>query len=239
MQPTPKISFITQLLLFLLFSSGWLACRPEPANEEVSYRQSKIFAEFFVRYLAPEQQLRGQASFWEGVSPSNRQPVLPEGPVSFEGRPMESKPLPGNHIRFSRTDHTNYEEQMVFHFRMPEGRDLKYELKMTPVRDFFIKGEISKSNGTTLVVNGGLMNKEESLVLLFTDTQQKATAITIPGPTTDIELTLSPEQLQDLTPGVGKLYLMKKLDKKESHPNLELTAAVEYYTDSRLIEVIP
>lgn len=152
---------------------------------------------------------------------------------------MESKRLPGGQIRFSRTDHIAYEEPLSFRFRMPDGRFLQYELKMTPVRDFFIKGEVSKSEGTTLVVNGGLMNEEEQLVLLFTDEQQKATAITIEGPTTDIELSIDPEQLAGLTLGPGRLYLVKKQKKTESHPNLELTAALEYYTGSKEVEVKP
>ncbi|MCB0629828.1 MAG: hypothetical protein R2824_19460 [Saprospiraceae bacterium] len=228
----------TQLFFWLFLAILGAACRPDQSSEEVVFRQSKIFVDFFVRYLAPEQQLRGQASFWEGVSRSNLQPVIPEGSISFDGEEMEAKRLPGSQIRFSLTEQKTYKDSLAFRFRMPDGRYLQYELNMTPVRDFFIKGNISKSEGATFVINGGLMNENEEIILMFTDEEFKATAITVKGPTSNIEISVSPEQLQALTPGPGQLYLVKKLQKQESHPNLELTAAVEYYTDSRAIEVI-
>jgi hypothetical protein len=220
-----------------LLSISAVACSPDQPEQETNFRQSRIFADFSVRYMAPDQEMRGQASFWEGLSWSNLTPIIPEGTISFGGQEMESKRLPGDQIRFSFTEHKTYQDSLAFRFRMPDGRYMQYELKMTPIRDFFIKGEVSKSGGGSFVINGGLITKDEQLVFLFTDVEQKATAITIDGPTKNIEIALSPEQLQGLTPGIGRLYLIKKLQKQESHPNLELKASVEYYTSSRLIEV--
>lgn len=179
----------------------------------------------------------GQASFWEGVSWEILKPVEPSGIVSFENHKMKPSRLPGDQIRYSDSFSQAYEESLAFRFRNKDGRYLQYELKMTPVRDFFVKGKISKNDGATFVVNGGIMNKEEHLIFMFTDEQQRARAITVEGPTTDIEIHIPPEQLQDLTVGPGQLYLVKKQQRAESHPNLELIAAVEYYTGQHEVRV--
>lgn len=200
-------------------------------------KRSKMFADFFVRYLAPEQQMRGQVSFWDGLSWSNLDPIEPDGIVSFEGRKLQAKHLSGNQVRFSDTYKGDYQEPLAFRFRSTDGRYLQYEVKMTPVRDFFVKGKISKTEGASFVINGGVMNKEESLVFLFTNAGNEATAITVEGPNPDVTVHLTPEQLKDLTPGAGHLYLVKKQHKSEVHPNLELTAAVEYYTEQREVVV--
>jgi hypothetical protein len=221
------------LSLCLIFSSCRDTERP-PASTE----RSKTFAEFFVRYLAPEQQLLGQASFWEGVSWEVLDPIAPSGIVSFENAKMKPARLPGDQIRFSETLTKTYEESLAFRFRNQDGRYLQYELKMTPLRDFFVKGSISKSEGATFVINGGIMTESEQLVFMFSDARQRATAITLEGPTSDIEITIPPEQLQDLRPGPGQLYLVKKQQRAETHPDLELVAAVEYYTGQREIEVV-
>ena len=222
---------LSVLLFLLLFPT---ACRdaPEPPPD-----RSKMFADFFVRYLATERQLRGQASFWDGLSWTNLDPITPEGVVSFEGRKMEPRRLPGNEVRFSDTSRSDYAESLAFRFRSTDGRYLQYELKMTPVRDFFVKGKISKSAGASLVINGGVMSKGESLVFLFTNADNEATALTVEGPNTDVTVQLAPAQLQNLTTGPGRLYLVKKQHKTEVHPNLELTSAVEYYTESREVVV--
>lgn len=220
------------LCICLLFSF----CR-ETENPSDPPQGRKTFAEFFIRYLAPEQQMLGQASFWEGGSWESLHAVEPSGIVSFENHQMKASRLPGEQIRFSDNFSGAYDESLAFRFRNKDGRYLQYELKMSPVRDFFVKGQIRKSAGATFVVNGGIMNKEEQLVFMFTDEQKRATAITIEGPTSDIEIQIPAEQLQGLTPGPGQLYLVKKQERAESHPNLELIAAIEYYTGQQDIVV--
>jgi len=219
-------------LLFLFISL--FACKetPDPAPQ-----RPRMYADFFVRYLAPEQQIRGQVSFWEGLDSMNIDPTEPGGIVSFEGQKMIAKQLPGNQVRFSETHQARYEEPIAFRFRNLDDKYLQYELKMTPIRDFFVKGKISKQEGATFVINGGVMSKEESIVFLFTNERNEAQAVTFKGPSIDVEISLTPEQLAPLSLGDGRLYLVKKQHKKESHSNLELTAAVEYYTESREVLV--
>lgn len=222
-------------LLLLLLSST--ACRNTEDPLDTG-RTGTVFADFFVRYLSPEQQLRGQVSFWEGISGDIREPLEPGGIVSFENRKMAARRLAGNQIRYTETFYGEYEESLAFRFRNKDGRYLQYILKMSPVRDFFVKGVISKSEGATFVINGGVINKEESLVFMFINAQQEVTAVTVPGPNPDVEVTIPADQLQALQPGSGQLYLVKKQHRTESHPNLELTAAVEYYTEMRGVEVV-
>jgi hypothetical protein len=109
---------------------------------------------------------------------------------------------------------------------------------MNPIGDFFVKDEISKSKGMTLIVNGGILQSNEQLVLLFSDYNNRATNITINGPTKDIEFELKPEQLQELEVGSGQLYLVKKQYNEDQEERLSATASIEFYTRSIEIEIL-
>lgn len=213
-----------------------LSCR-EAESPPDALAPGKTFAEFFIRYLAPEEQLLGQVSFWKGVSWEVRDPLEPSGLVSFENQELEPRRLPGNQVRYSGTLKKAYKDSLAFRFRNQDGRYLQYEMKMTPIRDFFVKGRVSKTEGATFVVNGGIINQEEEIVFMFIDQRNRAKSITIKGPTTDIGISIPAEKLQELTPGPGQLYLVKKQHRSESHPNLDLTASLEYYTGQREVLV--
>ncbi len=220
------------LVLFLLAGS----CRETGSMPQKP--AEKLFIDFFVRYLAEESQLKAQASFSEGVSPDESRPKQITGGVSFQNSGMQERNLQSKVIRYELERESEYIGDFPFQFKADDGKQKAYNLKMTPIKDFFLKGDISISKGMTLVVNGGLIKANEQLVLLFSDEENRAYSITLTGPAKTIEFTLSPEQTAALRPGPGKLYLVKRQDNQEENEEISLVSSIEFYTPAIDIEVV-
>lgn len=228
-----RSSFILLLLgLFLLFESCQNSTPQKPKPKE------KLFIDFFVRYLTDESQLKAQASFSEGISPDDSKPKRIEGGVAFQGSGMIEQNMHSKVIRYELVRPGAYTGSFPFNFKDEEGQQREYLLKMSPIEDFFIKGEISISKGMTLVVNGGLIKANEQLVLLFSDEKSRAYSITLSGPAKTIEFTLTPDQTAALRPGKGQLYLVKRQDNIEENNEISLVSSIEYYTSAIDIEVV-
>lgn len=227
-----KLSTILPFLcLFAL-----LGCKNSPI--EPLEKPPHWFADYYVRYLQTERQLKAHASFMEGDSLKNAEPKKFRSGVSFQGKRMELRNLNNKVFRYLLNEETNYSDAYLFRHRDEDGNYWEYTIKMNPIGDFFVKDEISKSQGMTLIVNGGILQSNEQLVLLFSDYNNRATNITINGPTKDIEFELTPDQLQDLEIGSGQLYLVKKQYNEDQEERLSATASIEFYTRSIEIEVL-
>jgi hypothetical protein len=198
----------------------------------------KLFIDFFVRYLAEDSQLKAQASFSTGISPDESRPKQIAGGVSFQSSGMVERNLLSKVIRYELERESEYIGDFPFQFKADDGKQRAYNLTMTPINDFFLKGDISISKGMTLVVNGGLIKANEQLVLLFSDDESRAYSITLTGPAKTIEFTLSPEQTAPLRPGPGQLYLVKRQDNQQENEEISLVSSIEFYTPAIDIEVV-
>lgn len=221
---------ISILILTLLLCS-W-GCREAP---DVPASRNKLYAEFFVRYLSAEQQIKGQVSFRQGVDRVSAQPWQPTGEVLFELQAMERDELPDKAVRFTQVRYGSYRQPFVFHFPGLQGKYLQYEIKSTPLQNFFVQGPISKSRGATFVVHGGILHDQEKMVFAFVNADKEVRTITVEGPTKDIGFDLRSEQMADLSTGPGRLYLIKHSQKQEVHPTIEITSTVECYTNDQAI----
>lgn len=225
-----KSVFATLFVCLIIFSQS---CN----QQENPITQPSVFEDYFVRYLAPEQKLKAQAIFALGDSISVAVPFVPFGGVAFMSSGMEMKKINEQMIRYSSETSAEYQNVFKFRYKNPAGDFAPYEISMTPIEDFFIKSKVSKSSGLDLVINGGLLSPQESLVFLFSDQNNVAASYTLSGPTKDIEFHLPPNSLKNLTPGNGKLYLVKKIIKNESLDHRQIHAEIEYYTRDIGIEI--
>jgi len=200
--------------------------------------KEKLFIDFFVRYLTDESQLKAQATFSEGISPDESKAKRIEGGVAFQNSGMTEQNIQGRVTRYELERESEYTGSFPFNLKDDDGKQREYLLKMSPIEDFFIKGEISKSRGMTLVVNGGLIKANEQLVLLFSDEENRAYSITLSGPAKTIEFELKSDQTAPLRPGPGKLYLVKRQDNVEENEEISLVSSIEYYTSAIEIEVV-
>ncbi len=229
-----------QRLYFLFLAAGiaMLLGACQNSAPKATKPKEKLFIDFFVRYLTDESQLKAQASFSEGISPDESRPKRIEGGVAFQASGMTEQNIQGKVIRYELERQGEYTGKFPFNLKDDEGQQREYLLKMSPIEDFFIKGDISKSKGMKLVVNGGLIKANEQLVLLFSDEESRAYSITLSGPAKTIEFNLSPEKTAPLRPGPGKLYLVKRQDNVEENEEISLVSSIEYYTSAIDIEVV-
>ncbi len=218
------------LLLLVMVIAG---CQPAEAPPE----SQSYFADFFVRYLAAERQLKAYASFFEGDSLATAAArPLPEG-VTFQGNPMERRDLPNELIRYTDLRTAGFNGRYTFAFTDQQGTPREQVIEMTPVERFSLPDGISRTRGLTLEISGGPLLTNQSLVLLFSDASKRAFSITIDGPTTTEVLQVSPDKLSSLPSGTAQLYLVKKQSIISRARQTTTIAEIEYYTGIQEVEV--
>ncbi|GJM31638.1 MAG: hypothetical protein DHS20C18_06390 [Saprospiraceae bacterium] len=216
-----RYSFFS-LLAVVLFS----ACDNDPAPQS----KPTIFADFFIRYLEDEHELKAQATFMEGDSLTSAVPKIFESGVAFLGSNMKMKKIQDKLVRYSLTNEMGYMGSFRFKFNDENRNPEIYSIEMPPIENFQMKGPISKSKGMTVVINGGILSQEESMVFLFNDKHNQARTITVLGPQTNIEYRFNADQLRNLSLGEGQLYLVKKQLKVQNNPHRSIRTEIEYYT---------
>ncbi len=225
----PLLAVITAFVPFLL--SG---CQSPAPQEEPEHR----IADFYVRYLETERQLKAFASFYEGDSIRSARPLSIAGGVDFQGLDMERRSLADRGIRYTLTRTANYPGQFSFAYQI-EGAKQQHQFTMPPLINFFFEGAVSVSRGATLVIEGEPLQATEALVLLFTDEENKTSTISIDGPKDNNTFRLSPEQLAAIPAGPSMLYLVRKRTLIEEQPYRTVISAAEYYTKTRRLEIMP
>mgnify|MGYP007059400027 CR=1 FL=1 len=223
-------------ILSLIILTQFFACK-NPAVEPQE-KPPHWFANYYVRYLQTERQLKAHASFLEGDSLKNAEPKRFRGGVSFQGKRMEMRNLNNKVFRYLLNEEANYSDSFLFRHRDEEGNYWEYTIKMNPIEDFFVKNEISKSKGMSLIIKGGILQENEELILLFSDQDSKAASISITGPSNTIEFFIEPEKLHNLTPGPGQLYLVKKQVNQDQEERLSAVSSIEFYSKTIDIEVL-
>lgn len=219
--------------LSICLLSGVLCSCSDPQTEEAPPHR---FADFFIRYLEGEQQLKAYASFYEGDSLRTATPIAIDGGVQFIGRAMEKRTLPEYGIRYTATHTGSYREQFGFTHPGREGHLEEYLLSMTPVDSFAFEAPPSKQQGATLIVGNGTLKSGETLVFFFSGPDNKAYTIDIDGPTAGVSYLLTPAQLRDLPAGPLQFYLVKKRSTEEKSPAVTVRRTMEYYT--RAIDIV-
>ncbi|KAA3636624.1 MAG: hypothetical protein DWQ02_07935 [Bacteroidetes bacterium] len=227
------MKYISAILLVfvVIFSSG---CK----QQETPVTEPTIFEDYFIRYLSQEKQLKAQAVFGIGDMVTTATAFVPVGGAAFMSSGMEMRKISDDLVRYTQEMNTEYQKSFRFRYKNTLGQANNYEISMTPVQDFFIQSEVSKSNGLDLVINGGLLAEGETLVFIFSDQNSVAASFDINGPTKDISYHLPPEAIKNLTPGAGKLYIVKKTNKNESLDHREIHAEIEFYTNDLDIEIV-
>lgn len=224
-----RSSYFFILLLFI----SVLACR-ENSDQSDSVHFN---ADYYVRYLAANQELKAEAQFTDGVEPQSIRSKRIAGGVEFQGKPMKMQTLKEQRYRYIYTDTTVFPSEIYFQYS--RNKDLaREELAMTPIDYYRTSGPAEKTAGLTLVTRQNLLKGNESLVVLLADRHNRAASYTIPGPTQDSIHQVPPDVFQDLETGPGSLYLVKRMKKTIEQARQTITATVEYYTDTLRVQII-
>lgn len=213
------------LILAGLAVSG---CQSETAPKEIT---SITYANLFIRYIAPQAQLKATVAFREGDSLSTAQPVEIPGGVKYQGQQLEKRRLPGQQVRYRTDIRTAFSNPHRFQFKGADGQAHEITLELNPVDSFsVIGGSASLSEGMQLYIKNEQIETGERIVLLFSDANNKATTITLTNPTVRDTFPISGIRLRKLEPGPYNLYLVKKQHHELDLDGVKATADTEYYT---------
>lgn len=210
-------------------------CREEKQEEPPPH----LFAEFFVRYLQAEQELKAHASFFEGDTIRSAVPKAFANGVAFQGNSMEARNIPGGTIRYTFEQRSGYADAFRFSFQDDLGQKRETAVAMVPIDSFAVQGgQASLRSGMSLYARGGRLGQDESMVLLFSDENNQASTILLTGPSAGEEYRIPAAKLETLSPGRHGLYLVKKKRIAEKGDTLSVMADIEYYTHTIELEVV-
>ncbi len=200
-------------------------CQPPVPDNQPAFE-----ANIYVRYLAPEVELMGQASFQlVDTSTQQSQPLTFPGGVAFMGSGMELQSLPGQPARYTSTLQTAYVSPFRFSFTLPEDEQVtELELAMSPIEEFSVT-QASQEEGLRLELDGSLL-PEETLLLFFTDEAQQSRTIERLGPLEGTTLFIPASGLANLSSGAQRLYLVKKKTARVQQGNRTIYQTLEYYS---------
>jgi hypothetical protein len=204
------------------------SCQQDTGPEQTA---PSTYANLFVRYIAPQGQLKVTAAFREGDSIATAQPVEIPGGVTYQGQQMEARQLPGQQVRYLLDTRSAFAKEHQFKFKAANGTTQEVTLQLAPIDSFsIIGGTASLSNGMKLYIKDERIEDGQSIVLLFSDENNKATTITLTNPAVQDTFPIAALRLRKLQPGPHRVYLVKKQHQEIDLKGTKAIADIEYYT---------
>lgn len=214
------------LSLIVVMATLLLSCEQTTKKGDAPHQ----YADFFVRYLSGEGQIKATASFLEGEEVKSAKPVALESGIKFQESEMEERHLPGGTIRYSTEYTGTYTNPFVFKFRDANDNKQEYKIDMSPIEKFSIKDNTaSLSNGLELMLDSPL-KKDENLILFFSDENKQATTVQLKGPISNKTILIQANKIQNFHAAQYELYLVKKKKVIIDDPSLSILGNLEYYT---------
>ncbi len=232
------------LLVFSVMLSCGTEDKPAPSSNtpdtavDVPTVTGPIIERYYVRFLEKSREMRAEAMYYEGASLKRAKNITMQA-VYFRDFKMNAQDLGnGRGIRYAYRTKVPYNSNFKFQYQNHQGESTTRNFELAGISDFVIReGDIKRTKGATLEWQGEALKEGQSLVILFTDAEQKASSVTVEGPTTLPEIALSSEQLSNLSPGIAKLNLVKKQNYNRKEEGRLILESLEYYTNAIKVEV--
>lgn len=230
-----KTKLYTPFFYCLLFSLFFQNCQNNSKQQE-----THLFAEYFVRYLETEKELKANATFLEGDTLKSARPKTYLGGVQFQGNEMTlKKPSTGVSRYTWLQNQVDYYQPLTFTYLDDEGLAQSFSIAMSQPGPFqFYKNRISKKEGIQMLIENGALAADESLVVFFTDADFKAAILNLRGPHEGNEYYFTPTQVSSLQTGLNEVYLVKKKHLVQKSETQTIIADVEFYTNAAKIEIL-
>lgn len=222
---------------FLLFLLGisLVGCVAKETNAD----QAHLFADYYVRFLQTEQQVKAYATFLEGDSLETAQPAPWLEVVNFQGNQMEARSIGTQSKRFVYNGAANFTNGFTFTYKDKNKKEQKITIPMPGIQDFSVLGVASKANGMSIQLSGPDIAENESLILLFTDSRNASSTIPLPGPIKmGGTLTLPASYLRSVSLGKNKLYLVRNLKSITRTLEQDITIESEFYSKTVELQVV-
>ena len=224
----------TFLLAFILLTSLCFSCN---FRQKETTNKKSLQVDYYVRYLQSDKQLKVNISFTEIDSTEKIMPKKMEE-VLFVNQVLNGKKV-GNAYRYQLATKIPFAEKYGLTYRLNQTATDSLTIQMETLSDFSIKkGKVSKTAGTNLTFEGLEESTKETLVLLFSDVNNRTATIKIGNHPVNAPITILPEQVNHLAVGKGNVYLVKKQTIQASSATTELIGLTEYYSAVKEIEII-
>lgn len=208
-------------------------------NEQAAANEVKLFANYYVRYLQNEQQLKAEASFKKGLEKENAKKIDLAGEIRLLNTPLIPININGSILRYQLEQKTKLKPNYEFVLEHDSGELSKHKIEISPIREFSLEnGVASQSKGFQLNWEGANLSENDRLLIMITDQNDKAHSITINGPTSGQSAAIQGTDLLGLATGNGYIYLVKKSNQEEIQNKTVINSLAEYYTDRILVEIV-
>jgi hypothetical protein len=229
-----------RLLFLFTFLFTFCACQPEsPTQTPVTDSPNmaapeKISTHYYIRYIADEASLKAEATFF-----------AEDGNQKKKARQFNGVMLGNSEMRL---DEFNKEKpyyklersneklgKTTFRYINDKGHKEQDELILPLLERFTFSGNISRSKDNQLSWEGLPLGDKESLVLLFTNEQDRTVSTIVNGPTSEPSIIIDAEKTAKLHKGKNRVYIVRKNRSLENKTGAdgtprEVRALMEYYS---------
>lgn len=220
----------------LLFCFLFVSCQSDSKSTQIEDKKT-TFANFYLRYLQAEKKVKAEAFFRKGESAKVGSAVEYKNGVRFDGGAMQMKSVVGRKL-YKSERLTDFNSTYTFEVDPGNANGYSHALKINPISNYSLENGVSKSKGIQLKWEGSPLSQAEQLVLLFTDSQNRAFNINIDGPTEHSAASIPKERLEKMKYGNGSLYLVRKFNSISKTEGKQINAASEFYTNAINIKVV-
>lgn len=216
-------------IFFLILSAlAFYACK----NAETTPHRA---FECYVRYLEPEAQTHVEATLREGDTLLRA--IQPPGNILYQGKEMKLLTHPATTFRVDKNG--RFEPKHTFAWKDQKGQEQKFEMQLSPIRQFgFDKEPLSRKEAATVRWQGDPLGKGETLVFLWENAALRKTVpmeIINTGGKAAIEFPAA--KIAQLDAGEWTYYLVRKKLTKANTNGVEASGIIEYYTKSDTVLV--
>lgn len=205
-------------------------------DHKLDYQQQKLM-DVFVRYIYPEKAYKVQVSFSHMDSMQQLIPQVIDGQVLFHNHSLLKRSIGDQLIRYETNFRGDPEKEMKLIIQSASEWDLQQTLPMVPIDQVTISPSINREGYFDFSAAPSNLDKDEILVLLFSDQNNQAASISLNGPLNMTKTTVSGEALKNLSPGPGRVYAVRKKDVATSTKHIDIRWSTEFYTDEQSIEI--
>ncbi len=223
------------LLTLAFFILLQFSCKPSPKQEDKEI-PDRWFAQFYVRYLNPDQKTEAEASFWKGPTAASSKSTFLKNGIFFNGGAMSEKDLSKvNILKYTSKRTGELPEAFDFRFDLDPALDLSFSDRIDPIDNFEISYTPGENTPLTLEWAGSSLNENEEIVFIISDSQKKAITFSVKGPSAENKLEIPFQKFKKASAGKGELYLVRKKYMDVKNENFEGNSTVEYYTNSVVV----
>lgn len=219
-------------LLFILVLLVFAACNKDKAgagSENAKPADTIDFAQFYVRFLETENQIKANVSFYTGDSLETARPLELPGTVQFQNNSMTINTLE----RVKRYVYNSTSEYaatgFTFSYKDFSGNAQQHQIQLAPIQDFTI--QTADKNELILKITGAPFDTLETLVILLTNAKNQTFSAELQVPPSN-EIALPQELREQVSPNNNALYLVKKKTVESTQGKTQVTSSIEYYTKS-------